>query len=140
MGYYSDVLIAHAVLGDANMTEVFAAYSILPSVQRHNLLAEWKFDRTHEGVTIAWYHQGSVKWDDGYPGVRGILALGDLLVDFGEGRGFAYATVMARIGDETSDIEYEVDEQSNDDDCLLDILYEAVKISRSIDTQLTSGD
>ena len=138
MGYYSHVVIAH-VLSDAHMAEVFAAYTILPATQEYNLAAEWKFDRSREGVTVVWYEAQSVKWSAGYRDVAGLLALAELVDDFAGERDFQYASVFIRVGEDTADVE----EDYNDNDEIgrfTEILYDCVSIIRTIEVGLSEGD
>ena len=138
MGYYSHVVIAH-VMSDAHMTEVFAAYTILPATQEYNLAAEWMFDRSREGVTVVWYEAQCVKWRDSYRDVAGLLALGALVENFAEERHFQYASVLTRVGEDTADVEE--DYSDNDESgSFIEVLHDCVGITRTIEVGLSEGD
>lgn len=139
MGYRSDVAIALAVRGDSGMTEIFAAYSILPLVQKHNLAAEWNFDRTHEDVTIAWFKSDDIKWYDNYDEVKGIKQLREVADNFQTERGFEWAYKLLRIGEDDDDMECTNDETEKADE-LSEILWDTCRIRRTMEVGLVDGD
>jgi len=140
MGYRSEVMIALAMPNADHMTELMAAYAILPEVQEHDLLKVWNVtDAGYAGMTIVWFYEEYIKWYGDADDIRAILALKTLAGDFNESRGFEFAYYLLRIGEEDDDIETDTD-QTDDGSDAMEALYNVMGISRSIQNTLKDGD
>jgi len=134
MGYRSDVTIAHA-MSTEHAVEVFAAYTLLPEVQSFGLATNWSFDLRHD-MTVIWIAMESVKWEDRYGDVRGILALETLLGEFEAEREFPYASVSIRVGEDTADIEERTYASDEGADNFRDHLADSLQVRTTVECGL----
>ena len=133
MGYRSDILIAVAFKTKAQRDEVWAVYCADPDVQTHNLAGQWKNSDSEDGhVNILYYEAAGVKWYDNYEDVQGMERLLRLVEEFEENRGFDFAYIKYRTGEELNDIEVEESHSVADGSLLINELWERANIERRI--------
>ena len=132
MGYRSEVLLAVAFKDKAHRDEVLAVYAMHPFVQKYDLLKKWKHhDNEVEGTYCLWFSADCVKWYETYEDVQGYEWMSQVVADFADQRGFPYAWIKYRLGENYDDTE--VEELDDDKDGVLrDYLWDMCGIERSI--------
>lgn len=132
MGYRSDILIAVAFKTKTQRDEVWAVYCADPDVQKHNLAGKWKHTDDGEFTPIVYHYDESVKWYDGYEDVQGFERLLSLVEEFEDNRGFDFAYIKYRTGEELNDVEAVEAHSVADGSLLMDALWERANIERRI--------
>jgi hypothetical protein len=130
MGYRSDVVLMAVFANAEQHDEVMAVYRMDANVQKHDLEKAWRRVDLNDGEVVRIYEGNDVKWYESYEDVQGLEYLSSLLADFHEERQFNYAWGNVRIGEEETDIVYDV--FSPDSNYLIDIVYHGLAIERSI--------
>ena len=130
MGYRSDVVLMAVFANAEQHDEVMAVYRMHPNVQKLDLEKAWRRVDLNDGEVVRIYEGNDVKWYESYEDVQGLEYLSSLLADFHEERQFNYAWGNVRIGEEETDIVYDV--FSPDSNYLIDIVYHGLAIERSI--------
>jgi hypothetical protein len=139
MGYRSDVCLMAVLKNKAHAEEVMAVYRMELSVQKHKLEKEWRRVDMDSGAVVFIYEGEYVKWYDGFEDVQGLLHLQTVLQQFADERNMSSAWGFARVGEESSDLEYEVlliSDSEEDTDALIDIVYDNLGISRKVECSL----
>ena len=135
MGYRSDVTVVAAFKNKEQRDEVLAVYTMNPHVQKHDLMKGWAETEVN-GHPVLYFEMSDVKWYDNYEEVQGFEALGDLMQTFNEERQFPYLWYKARIGEETSDMEEDLDFEDDPDTDLATIIYDNVEVRRTVSLHL----
>lgn len=134
MGYRSDVVLMAVFANAEQHDEVMSVYRMDPRVQKHNLEEAWRRVDTDSDeavrIVVRIYKGDNVKWYESYEDVMALHELEDLMRTFHDEREFTYAWGYARVGEELTDNEYEVN--GGGDDALKDVVYENLNISRSV--------
>ena len=134
MGYRSDVTIAAAFDTKDHMEEIVAVYRMNPAVQKYNLMGSWKLCPDNDPPYMV-CELSYVKWYETYEYVKAFYNLFVVCDDFANERGFDYAYILLRIGEDADDTE--TDEQSSDDGWdLLEYLRDSLFLVRRIDNSL----
>jgi hypothetical protein len=128
MGYRSDVHIAVAFNDGAILREVMAVYAMHPAVQKYNLVKDWEM----KDDTTLYYSAEDIKWYPGYEDVQAYEHLMFVAELFYEERDIAFAYYFVRIGGNLDDIEIR-EQDGGDDGTLMDKLWDAMQITRSVD-------
>jgi hypothetical protein len=130
MGYRSDVVLMAVFANAEQHDEVMSVYRMNPKVQEHKLEEAWRRVDMDSGEVVRIYEGENVKWYESYEDVIALNELSALMDTFHEEREFGYAWGYARVGEEDTDIEYEVNGAGDND--LKDVVYENLNISRSV--------
>ena len=137
MGYRSDVVLMAVFANAAQHDEVMAVYAMHEFVQKHDLTKAWRRVDLDNGEVVRIYEGSCVKWYEIYEDVQGLEYLASLLADFHEERKFDYAWGGARIGEEETDITYDVFSPSTDkSEELRDLIYDNLGIERRINISI----
>ena len=137
MGYRSDVVLMAVFSNAEEREEVMAIYRMDPRVAEHKLEEMWRKVDFGDGA-VGLVHEGnSVKWYDGYDDVGGLNHLLKVLEDFDKERGFAFAWGEARIGEEPTDVVWNLAySEANEDHGLQGLVYDHLQIVRHIDLSI----
>jgi hypothetical protein len=130
MGYRSDVVLMAVFANAEQHDEIMSVYRMNPKVQEHKLEEAWRRVDMDSGEVVRIYEGENVKWYDGYEDVMALNGLLDLMDTFHEEREFGYAWGYARVGENNTDVEYEVDGAGDND--LKEVVYENLNVSRSV--------
>jgi len=111
MGYRSDVAIVMAVPAK-DAEKLWTAYKMEDLTLAHLLDEEWGIQTSTNNprVSIFWCNYNSVKWYAGYPDVKGILDMFELV----KALEIPYAYKLIRIGEDYDDVE--IDEEMSEDE------------------------
>ena len=134
MDYRSNVVLMAVFANAEQHDEVMAVYRMDPNVQQYDLEKAWRRVDLDRGEVVRIYEGNDVKWYESYEDVQGLEYLSSLLADFHEERQFNYAWGNVRIGEEETDIVYDVFSPSTDkSEELRDLIYDGLQICRTID-------
>jgi len=131
MGYRSDVAFVAAFKNKEQRDEVLAVYAMNPHVQKHNLMKDWEHTEAN-GHPVLYYTTNDVKWYEGYEAVQGVEALGTLIWEFNENRGFPYLWYKSRIGEDVGDMEEDLTYEDDEHTDLSAIVHENVEVRRTV--------
>jgi len=111
MGYRSDVAIVMAVPAK-DAEKLWTAYKMEDLTLAHLLDEEWGIQTSTNNprVSIFWCNYNNVKWYAGYPDVKGILDMFELV----KALEIPYAYKLIRIGEDYDDVE--IDEEMSEDE------------------------
>jgi hypothetical protein len=129
MGYRSDVHIAVTFNDIATLREVMAVYAMNPNVQKYNLTEYWEM----KDDTTLYYSAEDVKWYENYEDVQGYEHMMSVAEMFHEERGIAFAYYFVRIGMDMDDMETREQHGGDDDDTLIEKLWDAMQIVRCVE-------
>ena len=133
MGYRSDVVLVAVFANAEQHDEVMAVYRMDPNVQKHGLEAAWRRVDFNNGEVARIYEGNNVKWYESYEDVQALCRLASLLADFHEHRKFDYAWGEGRVGEDETDIVYDVTSGSTDRSYdLRHIVYDGLRLERRV--------
>jgi hypothetical protein len=118
MGYRSDVAIVLAVPAK-DAEKLWTAYKLEDLTLAHLLNEEWGIQTStiNPRVSIFWCNYISVKWYTGYPHVKGMLDMFELV----KALEIPYAYKLIRFGEDCDDVQ--IDEEMSEDDIADDLTY-----------------
>jgi hypothetical protein len=134
MGYRSDVVLMAVFENAEQHDEVMSIYRMDPKVQQYGLEKEWRRVDLSDGVVVRIYEVNGTKWYDSYDDVDALKELENVMSTFHEEREFGYAWGYARIGEDDTDIEYEVNGAGDND--LKDVVYDNLNIVRHLELNI----
>jgi hypothetical protein len=127
MGYRSDVVLMAVFSNAEEREEVMAIYRMDPRVAEHKLEEMWRKVEFEDKPVALIYEAESIKWYDMYDDVQGLQHMYQVLQDFHEERGFHYAWLESRIGEDDADIEWALLSSETDEGyALQEIVYNSV--------------
>lgn len=131
MGYRSDIVLMAVFANAEQHDEVLSVYRMDPRVQEHKCEQDWRRVDMDDGVVVRIFEGGDLKWYDSYEYVQGFEYLSEVMDLFFNQRDFEYAFGKLRIGEEDTDIEHEVTDNSHDGN-LAEVLYDNLRLTREI--------
>jgi hypothetical protein len=134
MGYRSSVSLMAVFANAEQHDEVMSVYRMDRGVQTYRCEDNWRRVDMDGGIVVRIYEEDGVKWDENFDDVSAVMQLRDVMDMFWGNREFPYAFGIARVGDDYTDVQYDV--QFEGDDGLDSIVYESMHIARHIEIDL----